>query len=238
MKAIILAGGKGTRLAPYTTVFPKPMLPIDNRPILEIVIQQLASYGFTDIVLSVGYLSELIQAYFQNPQKLPEGVSLTYIREDEPLGTAGSLSLVPDITDTFLMMNGDVLTTLDYDQFFEFHRANQGLVTIAMHKRQVNIDFGVLSVDVTSTLTAYTEKPTLDYLVSMGVYIFEPTVLRYIEPGKRLDFPDLIKQLLADNKKVQGYPTDAYWLDIGRHDDYEEAVRIFENMKDQFLQQA
>lgn len=235
MKAVILAGGKGTRLAPYTTVFPKPMLPIDDRPILEIVIAQLASYGFTEIILSVGYLAELIQAYFQNPQKLPDGVRVTYIREDQPLGTAGSLSLVPNLTETFLVMNGDILTTLDYHKFCEFHATHQGAVTIAMHQRQVKIDFGVLSVDAQHALTAYTEKPTLNYLVSMGIYLFEPTALAYIEPHKKLDFPDLIKRLLAHNQKVQGYPTDAYWLDIGRHDDYEEAVKTFETLKGQFL---
>jgi NDP-sugar pyrophosphorylase family protein len=235
MKAIILAGGKGTRLAPYTTVFPKPMLPIDERPILEIVIHQLANYGFQEIILSVGYLAELIQAYFQNPQKVPDRVSVTYIREDQPLGTAGSLSLVPNLTETFLVMNGDILTTLDYRKFLAFHTMNQGAVTIAMHQRQVKIDFGVISVDAQHALIEYTEKPTLNYLVSMGIYLFEPKVLKYIEPQKKLDFPDLIKRLLANKEKVQGYPTDAYWLDIGRHDDYEEAVRSFEKMKRKLL---
>jgi NDP-sugar pyrophosphorylase family protein len=238
MKAVILAGGKGTRLAPYTTVFPKPMLPIDDRPILEIVIHQLANYGFKEIILSVGYLAELIQAYFQNPQKIPEGVSVTYIREDQPLGTAGSLSLIPDISETFLLMNGDVLTTLNYRKFLEFHTMNQGIMTIAMHKRQVNIDYGVLSTNSNGKLISYDEKPTLDYLVSMGIYMFEPTVLKYIEPNKKLDIPDLVRGLLAKGEPVQGYSFSDYWLDIGMHDHYEEAVRSFEKMKKKLLKQS
>lgn len=238
MKAVILAGGRGTRLAPYTTVFPKPMLPIGERPILEIILKQLSQYGFTDIVLSVGYLSELIQAYFRNDHRIPNEVNLTYVREGEPLGTAGSLSLVPNLKETFLVMNGDVLTTLDYKKLVEFHRKERGLVTIAMHKRQVKIDFGVISTNGNSELVGYDEKPTLDYSVSMGVYIFEPKAIAYIEAGKRFDFPDLIKLLLAKGEKVVGYSSSDYWLDIGRHDDYAEAVENFKKMEGLFLKQA
>ncbi|MBW2045276.1 MAG: NTP transferase domain-containing protein [Deltaproteobacteria bacterium] len=238
MKTVILAGGRGTRLAPYTTVFPKPMLPIDDKPILEIIIKQLAYFGFKDIVLSVGYLAELIQAYFQNNHRLPKDVNVTYIREGEPLGTAGSLSLVPDLTETFLVMNGDVLTTLDYSKLMGFHKKNKGIVTIAMHKRQVKIDFGVISTNGKDELTDYDEKPTLDYSVSMGVYVFEPKALAYVAPGKKLDFPDLIKVLLAKGEKVCGYSNSDYWLDIGRHDDYEEAVKSFKSMERLFLKQS
>lgn len=235
MKAVILAGGRGTRLAPYTTVFPKPMLPIDDRPILEIIIKQLAQFGFTDIVLSVGYLSELIQAYFQNDHRVPKDVKLTYIREETPLGTAGSLSLIPDLKGTFLVMNGDVLTTLDYHKLLEFHKEKEGIVTIATHKRDVQINFGVISANKKSELIDYDEKPTLDYSVSMGIYVFEPEALVYIEREQKLDFPDLIKILLARGRKVLSYPTNDYWLDIGRHDDYEEAVKNFKEMKNLFL---
>lgn len=238
MKAVILAGGKGTRLAPYTTIFPKPMLPIGDKPILEIIIKQLAYYGFKDIVLSVGYLAELIQAYFQNNHKFSEEVRLSYVREEQPLGTAGSLSLIPNLTEPFLVMNGDVLTTLDYRKLIEFHKKNKGIVTIAMHKREVKIDFGVISTNGRDELIGYDEKPALNYLVSMGVYVFEPKVLKYIEPNKKLDFPDLIKILLAAGEKVQGYSNDDYWLDIGRHDDYAEAVKNFERMEKLFLKQS
>ena len=140
MIAVILAGGKGTRLAPYTTVFPKPMLPVGDRPILDLIIHQLAYYGFKEIILSVGYMAELIQAYYQNKNDLPAGITLSYVKETQPLGTAGALSLIPAQDEPFLMMNGDTLTTLDYLSLLEFHKKNEGIVTIAAHKRQVNID--------------------------------------------------------------------------------------------------
>jgi len=235
MKAVILAGGKGTRLAPYTTVFPKPMLPVGDRPILDIIIKQLAFYGFKEIFLSVGYMAELIQAYYQSTNDLPAGITLSYVKETQPLGTAGALSLIPAQDEPFLLMNGDTLTTLDYRQLIEFHKLHEGLITIASHKRQVNIDFGVIYVDKSDVLTNYDEKPTLDYLVSMGVYVLDPQVLEYIVPKQRLDFPDIVKTFLAEGKKVQTYITDEYWLDIGRHEDYEEATKCFENMKDQLL---
>lgn len=236
MKAVILAGGKGTRLAPYTTVFPKPMMPIADRPILDVVLKQLKYYGFTDIIISVGYLAELLKAYFQNGNA-PKGMKLTFIEEEHPLGTAGSLSLVPNLNETFLMMNGDVLTTLDYGKFANFHRENGAMVTICMHKRHVKIDFGVMNVNEKTELIGYDEKPTLHYLVSMGVYVFEPKVLGYIKPNEKLDFPDLVKILLKQGKKVQGYPCEDYWLDIGRHDDYAKATKDFEAMKDQFIKE-
>lgn len=235
MKAIILAGGKGTRLAPYTTVFPKPMLPIGDMPILEIVIRQLAYHGFKDIVLSVGYLAELIQAYFQNGGKIPTGVTLTYVKEERPLGTTGSILLVPNLTETFLVMNGDVLTTLDYSNLIDFHKKNGGVVTIAMHKRQVKIDFGVLYTDKANKVVNYDEKPSLDYSVSMGIYVFEPEAMKYIPAQERFDFPELIQTLIKRGKGVIGYSTDEYWLDIGRHDDYADAVENFEKNKRLFL---
>ena len=163
MNALILAGGKGTRLAPYTTVFPKPMLPVGDRPILDIIIKQLAYYGFKNIALSVGYMAELIQAYYHNSDDLPEGINLTYVKEKHPLGTAGPLSLIPKQEEPFLVMNGDTLTTLDYRKLVQFHKEQEGIVTIASHKRQVNIDFGVLNVDAGGILESYDEKEVLTY---------------------------------------------------------------------------
>ena len=235
MLAVILAGGKGTRLEPYTTVFPKPMLPIGEKPILDIVIKQLAYYGFEEIILSVGYLAELIQAYFQNTNNIPANIKLTYIREKQPMGTAGSLSLIPKQKEPFLVINGDTLTTLNFAQLIEFHKMNKGFITIAMHKRHVNIDFGVIHVDDNGKLIGYDEKPTLDYLVSMGIYVFESKVLKFIAPFERLDFPELVQIILAKGEKVQGYLTDEYWLDIGRHDDYERAVKNYNEMKSKLL---
>jgi NDP-sugar pyrophosphorylase family protein len=179
-----------------------------------------------------------MQAYFQNSNNLPENMKLNYVREKVPLGTAGSLSLIPEQTEPFLVINGDTLTTLNYAKLIEYHKENQGLITIATHKRQVNIDFGVIHVSDDGKLIGYEEKPTLDYLVSMGIYVFDPVVLQFIIPNKRLDFPDLVKLLLAKGKKVQGFLTDEYWLDIGRHDDYEKAVRSYDEIKSRLFPKA
>ena len=195
MKAIILAGGKGTRLAPYTTVFPKPMVPIDSKPILEIIIRQLIYYGFRDIILTVGYLSELIQAYFQSANKLTN-VNFTYIKENKPTGTAGSLRSIPNLTETFLVVNGDILTTLDYTKVINYHREKDGILTIGMYKKRVKMDLGVIETDENNFLLSYTEKPEKVYDVSMGIYVYEPAVLKYIEPDCYLDFPNLVLRLL------------------------------------------
>jgi NDP-sugar pyrophosphorylase family protein len=237
MKAVILAGGKGTRLAPYTTVFPKPMLPIGDKPILDTIIRQLAYYGFEEIILSVGYLAELLQAYFAYCNGLPENLKLSYVRENRPLGTAGSLSLVPKQKEAILVMNGDTLTTIDYRKLVEFHKQNGAKITIATHKRDVYIDFGVLRTDDQSRLIGYDEKPTLKYLVSMGIYVIEPDVLGGLRYNEHLDFPDLVKEVMNRKEKVQCYITDEYWLDIGRHDDYAKAVESFEKMKNALLKQ-
>ena len=237
MKAVILAGGKGTRLAPYTTVFPKPMLPIGDKPILDIIIKQLAFYDFEEIFLSVGYLAELMEGYFRNCNGLPTNLKINYVREKSPLGTAGSLSLIPKPNEPFLVMNGDTLTTIDYRQLVEFHKKKEAKITIATHKRDVYIDFGVLHNDASGRLVGYDEKPTLNYLVSMGIYVLHPEVLELIPYNKRMDFPDLAKQVMSLNQKVQCYITDEYWLDIGRHDDYEAAIESFKKMKNSLLKQ-
>lgn len=236
MRAVILAGGRGTRLRPYTTVFPKPLMPIDDMPILEVVIRQLRHAGITDIVMAVGHLAELLQAYFGDGGRW--GVHITYSREDQPLGTAGPLALIAGLDDTFLVMNGDVLTTLDYRALLAEHRAHGGIATIATHARNVKIDLGVIETDGAGALTDYIEKPTYHYRVSMGIYIFEPAVRAYIEPGQRLDFPDLIHRLLDAGRPVQSYAFDGYWLDIGRPDDYEQAVEEFARLRGQFLPDA
>jgi NDP-sugar pyrophosphorylase family protein len=227
MKTVILAGGKGTRLVPYTTIFPKPLVPIGDRPILEIIIRQLVRQGFGDIVLSVGHLGELIEAYFQNGNKNIEGLKLEYFREARPLGTAGPLSLIPELTETFLVMNGDVLTTLDYRELVRYHVGRAAALTVAMHRKEVKIDLGVLETNSGGDLTAYREKPLFQFDVSMGVYVYEPRVLGYIPRGEYLDFPDLVMRLLSDGEKVVGFQSQDYWLDIGRREDYELAQQEF-----------
>jgi len=235
MKAVILAGGRGKRLLPYTTVFPKPLMPIGHRPVLDIIIQQLAGYGFHDIVLSVGYLAELIQAYFENSNGRNYDVRLTYIRENRPMGTAGSLRLIPGLTETFMVMNGDVLTSLDYSDLVAWHHKKQAVLTIATCRKTVNVDLGVIETTSDGTLLAYHEKPRQAYTVSMGIYVYEPAVLQFIEPGVYLDFPELVLRLLERGQRVVAYPFDGYWLDIGREEDYLRARQQFHQLEDVFL---
>lgn len=232
-RAIILAGGKGTRLAPYTTVLPKPLMPLGETPILEIILRQLASAGFTDVSLAVGYLSQLIQAYFGDGEDV--GLRLSYSRENEPLGTAGPLTLVKDITEPFVMMNGDVLTTLDYGAFLDAHIASGATATIATFTRTDMVDFGVVLTDADGKVTGYSEKPRTEYLVSMGINAFSPEVLDYVTEGEKLDVPDLILRLIAAGATVRSETFEGYWLDVGRHDDFARAADEFEAHRSEFL---
>lgn len=233
MKAVVLAGGKGTRLAPYTHILPKPLMPIDDMPILEVLLRQMKRAGVNHVVLTVGHLSSLLRAYFGTGEQW--GLNISYSYEDKPLGTAGPIALVPDLDKTFLVTNGDVLTTLNLRKLVAFHKQKGGIATIAAHQRQVKIDLGVIQWDGDHRVSGYIEKPTTDYTVSMGVYIFEPRVLEYIPAGEYLDFPNLILKLLANGEKVCGYTFDGYWMDLGRPDDYAQANEDFCNMKKQFL---
>jgi len=230
MRAVILAGGKGTRLLPYTTVIPKPLMPVGDRPILELIIRQLKHYGFSQVTMAVGHLAELIEAYFSDGNKY--GIKIDYSREDEPLGTIGSLSLIDTLDTTFLVMNGDVLTNLDYWKLVDFHKKNQAVATIATYNKKVKVDLGILEMDEDFQLKQYVEKPTLKYDVSMGIYVFEPEILSFIEPNEYLDFPDLVLTLMKAGRKVIGFPFDGYWLDIGRHEDYVRAQEEFETLKE------
>jgi NDP-sugar pyrophosphorylase family protein len=233
MKAVVLAGGKGTRLAPYTRIIPKPMLPVGDRAILEILLLQMKRAGIQEVILTVGHLSGLMKDYFQDGQHL--GLRICYSYENRPLGTAGPLAMVEGLEDTFLVTNGDVLTTLDLQDLLKFHARTGGIATIATHRRKVFIDLGVIHVNGGHEIVDYIEKPTLEYQVSMGIYVFEPRVLRYIPKGEYLDFPDLVKTLLAVGEKVVAYPFDGYWKDLGRPDDYEQANLDFEQIRNQLL---
>jgi NDP-sugar pyrophosphorylase family protein len=233
MKAVILAGGKGTRLAPYTTVLPKPLLPIGDLPILEIIIRQLRHFGITDIILCVGYLGSLLEAYFGRGEKL--GVSISYSYEQEPLGTAGPLGLISELDETFFVMNGDLLTTIDYADMLRFHKGHGEIVTVGLARKSVKIDLGVIEVSGSSELTNYIEKPVYDYKVSMGIYVFEPAILSYVGKRQHIDLPDLILQLLKNEKRPMAFESNCQWLDIGRFDDYNAALDIFEKHREQFL---
>ena len=234
MQAIILAGGKGTRLAPYTTVFPKPLMPIDGIPILEVVVRQLAHFQIKELIFTVSPQSEaLLSAYFGNGRKF--GVDVSYSKEEKPLGTAGPLALISGLTETFLVMNGDILTTLNYRKLIQYHRRHKGMVTIAMSQKKVQLELGVMEFNRAHQLTRYTEKPTLSYSVSMGIYVFEREVLKWIPSKKYLDFPELIQKLIKQRVKVVCYPSNDFWLDIGRHEDYEEAQKRFQEMREKLF---
>jgi NDP-sugar pyrophosphorylase family protein len=236
-RAVVLAGGKGTRLRPYTTVLPKPLMPIGDRPILDIVVRQLKAAGFDHVTISTGYLAELIEAFFGDGSKY--GVHIDYFREEEPLGTVGALAMIDGLGESdFLVMNGDVLTDLDYAALLERHGAGDAAATIATRERDVQISLGVLrfdDADDDTRLTGYDEKPKINYEASMGVYCFAPHVLGHIERGKRLDFPDLVLKLIAAGEPVRAWRSTDYWLDIGRHDDYEAALEEFEQVKSRLI---
>jgi len=208
-------------------------MPIDDMPILEVLLRQMKHSGITDVTLTVGHLSELLKAFFQDGHQW--GLNIDYSYEDKPLGTAGPLALVKGLEDTFLVTNGDVLTTLDLKDLLCCHQKEGGIATIAVHQRQVHIDLGVVQSNADHTITGYIEKPTYDYTVSMGIYIFEQRVLEYIPVGQYLDFPNLVLKLIAAGEKVVTYPFDGYWMDLGRPDDYLKANEDFNTMKLQFL---
>lgn len=233
MKAVVLAGGKGTRLAPYTKILPKPLMPIGDSPILEVILRQMKLAGIDQVILTVGHLSELLRAFFQDGHQW--GLEITYSYEKSPLGTAGPIALIKDLDEPFLVINGDVLTTLPFAELIQFHRQQSALASIAVHRRKVKIDLGVIEWDGRPQINGYIEKPTYDYCVSMGVYVFEPRVLDYIPIGQYLDFPDLVKKLISAREKVVGYEFSGYWQDLGRPDDYEQAAHDFEQMRSQFL---
>jgi NDP-sugar pyrophosphorylase family protein len=233
MKAVILAGGKGSRLAPYTKVIPKPLMPIGDMPILEVLLHQIKRAGVDEAILSVGHMASLLRAFFQEGEHM--GMNIRYSYENTPLGTTGPLALVDGLNETFLVMNGDVLTTLDFEELLECHRQSAAQVTIAMFNREVKVDLGVMQLGNGNQVTGYIEKPTYQFQVSMGIYVFEPAVLKYIPPNQYLDFPTLILNLIEAGERVVGYPFSGYWQDLGRPDDYEQAILDFESMHDQFL---
>jgi NDP-mannose synthase len=227
MRAVVLAGGLGMRLRPYTTILPKPLLPIGDRPIVEIILGQLAAAGFRRADLCVGHLGELIRAYFAEGTVVPNGLELDWHYEpEEPLGTAGALRIVPGLDGTFLAMNGDILTTLDYAALMEHHRASGAALTIAVQNKQVEIDLGVLEL-ADSRVTGYREKPTLGYCVSMGIYVYEPRALDHLPDGP-CQFPDLVQRLLDAGEHVEAYRSQDDWFDIGTIGEYERATAELE----------
>lgn len=230
--AVILAGGKGSRLRPYTVVLPKPLMPIGEYPILEVIIRQLVAQGFTHITLAVNHQAELIAAFFGNGSKW--GISINYSLEDQPLGTMGPLKLIKGLPDNFLVMNGDILTDLHYKDFFETHVTKDALFSISSHLREEKIDYGVLQTK-NNILTGFKEKPKNNYEVSMGIYMLSKKVLDYIPDNCPYGFDQLMLDLLSKQKNVFVNTYTGLWLDIGRPDDYIEAIECFDQLKDKIL---
>lgn len=232
-RAVILAGGRGTRLRPYTTVLPKPLMPIGEHPILEVVIRQLAHAGFDHITLAVNHQAEIIKAFFQNGERW--GIRIDYSLEQVPLGTMGPLTLINDLPENFLVMNGDILTDLNYADFYAEHVKSGDIFTISSMRREHKIEYGVLDVNPDNVLTGFREKPGVSYHVSMGIYMLNHSVLEFIPNNQAFGFDTLMLDLLAANKPATVRPFNGYWLDIGRPDDYERAIEEFEALKSRFL---
>lgn len=230
---VILAGGKGTRLLPYTTALPKPLMPVGNYPILEILLKQLSAYGFRDVTLAVGHLAGIVQAYFNDGKQL--GLDLSYAYETKPLGTAGPLSRMPRFDRSILVLNGDLLTDIDFGQIVRFHYEKEATATLGMTLRTECVDFGVIEAESDHRIVNFQEKPKMDYMVSMGIYVFTPRVIDFIPKSTRFDFPDLLQRLLDNGSKVVGYQSEAYWMDVGRPADYEQANEDFPMKEHEFL---
>jgi NDP-sugar pyrophosphorylase family protein len=230
--AVILAGGKGSRLRPYTVVLPKPLMPIGEYPILEVIIRQLVVQGFTHITLAVNHQAELIAAFFGNGSKW--GISINYSLEDQPLGTMGPLKLIKDLPDNFLVMNGDILTDLVYKDFFDTHVSNHALFSISSHLREEMINYGVLQTQ-DHLLTGFKEKPRNSYEVSMGIYMLNKKVLEFIPDNTAYGFDQLMLSFLEKKERVFVNTYTGLWLDIGRPDDYIEAIECFDQLKDKIL---
>ena len=235
-RAVVLAGGMGTRLRPYTVVLPKPLMPIGEYPILEVIIRQLAHYDFEHVTLAVNHQAELIRAFFQDGSKW--NIRVDYSMESAPLSTIAPLKLVSDLPENFLLMNGDVLTDLDFARLFREHVDGHHLFTISAAQRKQLVDYGVLRCNGQGQLIGFEEKPTLNYLVSMGIYVVSKSVLDHIPENRAYGFDNLMTDLLLRGERVSVKPYGGYWLDIGRPDDYMTAIDEFAKRKSQFIPDA
>lgn len=231
MRAIILAGGKGTRLLPHTMLIPKPLVPLGGKySILEVVIMQLARHGFTHITLAVNHLSNLIMAYFGDGSRL--GVKIDYSLEERELSTIGPLTLLDNLPENFLVMNGDILCDLDFQAFFSTHVHDNRRISVSAYRRLVEVDFGVLEYDKTGHLIGFQEKPSLDFDVSMGIYCIHKSVIQELVRGEPYGFDNLMVDNLSKGEKVKICPFSGFWLDIGRPDDYQYADENFSSLSE------
>ena len=224
-RAIILAGGKGTRLKPYTISLPKPLVPIGDRPILEIILCQLKKHGFDHITITVNHMADIIQAFFGDGSKW--GIKIDYSLEGKALSTMGPLTLINDLPDDFLVMNGDVLTDLNFEKFYKDHIKSGSNFTIGSYKRIDKVEYGVLYSNEKSQLIGFEEKPSKDYLVSMGVYMMNKKNIDYIPKDTFFGFDHLMKVLIEKKLLPLIHEFHGYWLDIGRPSDYEKALEEY-----------
>ena len=221
MRAVILAGGKGTRLRPYTATLPKPLVPVGDRSILDIVLMQLKQAGVARVTMAVSHLAHLIQAYFGDGSRW--GLEIDYSLEDKPLSTIAPLTLIDDLPERFFVMNGDVLTDLDFRDLYRRHEQTDADVTVATFERDTRIDFGVLHTDEEGRVVGFEEKPSYHFSVSMGVYVMSRRLLDVVPAGEPFGFDDLMVACIEGSRRAMTYPHRGYWLDIGRPDDYAEA---------------
>lgn len=233
MEAIILAGGLGSRLKPYTMSIPKPLLPVGDMPIIEVLLTQLANKGFTKIYICLGYMASIFQMSLGDGSKF--GLSIEYIFEATPLGTAGALRMIKTTAEHVLIMNGDLLTNFDFMDFFNQHVQNKAAASIGVSSRKVFIDYGVVKTDGDSFLEGFDEKPTLHYNVSMGINLIKSEMIRFIPDNIKFDMPDLLLKIKCEGENVFCYKTDCYWQDIGRFDDYQKASADFVENPGYFL---
>jgi len=233
MMAVILAGGKGTRLKPYTMTLPKPLLPLGDKPIMEIILQQLANAGVSKIVITLGHMMHLFAPTIGDGSRW--GLDIAYCLEDEPLGTAAPIRMIKDLEEDFIIMNGDLLTTLNYKSLFAEHKSRKAYGTISAHRQEVKTDYGIIKITDDDLLSEYLEKPIDYHYVSMGVYVLSRKCLDFIPELGKFDMPQLMMKMVRENKKVVCYKADCYWQDIGKFDDYQQASKDFSNHPERFL---
>jgi dTDP-glucose pyrophosphorylase/predicted transcriptional regulator len=226
LSAVIMAGGYGKRLLPLTEQLPKPMLPVGDRPLLELTIQQLRRSGIRDISLTTHYLPESIVQYFGDGSAF--GVRLNYLREDYPLGTAGGIKLMKPAENPFVVINGDIITGVPFQEMLNFHRKHHAVLTIGVRKYDVEVPFGVIELDEVR-VSHIREKPSFNFFINAGAYLLEPEACDFIPPDRRFDMTDLIQELIDAGKVVVSFPITEYWLDIGRHEDYAKAQEDVRN---------
>lgn len=235
LQAVILAGGRGTRLRPLTDATPKPMVYLGGFPILGIIIRWLRFYNITDIIIATGYLSRSIEEYFQKGKKW--GVTIRYAREVKPLGTAGPLKAIKGLKDNFFLINGDIFTDINYGKLYNFHIQHQSLATLATVKRKISVDYGVLGIGKDQELISYDERPKRFDSISIGINVLHKKCISLISKNESIDIPELVQRMRAINGRIYCYSTNAYWLDIGKIEDFQKAQEIFKRDKRRFFKE-